>query len=410
MGGQVLADVPVFKFTERGHESTTVQRQVNPLTIPGVAWTLSAELKHESEDEASSAARFLYSSYGADCYVNSGMYPDLFRQDPALWIQKCLLERVRMRYLLSLKSLAHAEADLAALWAGKVLDLVEADEIVSTTLLPVAGLHVDAPITSGSLTMRPITMDEFADLAGDEPAFSLGGGPLRSTQFPRFVRERAVLEAREARPKRAQDMGGCPLIHRAVLAFQLMGFDPTGESRAVTFTEPFPLSGIHSNLVLLAAHGESRTVGQEELDGAVHLARRFPDEVFAAPQSRRAIALARFRTAVTERGKSDAVLDYAIALEAVLLPETKDTELRYRFSLFGAWFLGRDREDRARLFKRFESIYDARSSIVHGSWFRKPEELEQVATSARELTAAVLRRALIHDWPIPNSLRQATFG
>jgi hypothetical protein len=42
----------------------------------------------------------------------------------------------------------------------------------------------------------------------------------------------------------------------------------------------------------------------------------------------------------------EALIDYAIALEATLLPAKSEGELRFRFSLYGAWFLGETADER----------------------------------------------------------------
>lgn len=409
LGGLVTADVPtVEELKETGFQIKTVRREVNPLTIPGVSWSLPAAL--EDRDEASRAALLLYESYGPACFVNSGAYPDLFDQNPPLWIQKAVLDRVFIPYLQGLASLAQPDPHLATIWAGRVLDLVERDELVYATFLPVAGLRVETLLVRGPLTLRPITADEIADLDEIAVGFRLGGGPMSSARVPRFVPERAVLEARESRPKTEPDRGGAVLMKRCVLVLQLLGFTPYGEGRAATVTEPIQLSGVRGSPIRLARNGHWRTVSGDDLQTALDLAPSIPEEVFASPRSRPSIALARFSTAVAERGSSDAILDYAIALEATLLPEDAAPELGFRFALFGAWYLAQEKDDRAQLFTRFSAVYKVRSDIAHGSRIRRPEELETVASDARELTAAVLLRALRAGWPTPDGLRAAALG
>ncbi len=61
----------------------------------------------------------------------------------------------------------------------------------------------------------------------------------------------------------------------------------------------------------------------------------------------------------------DAVIDYAIGLEALLLAGTQD-ELSYRFSLRGATILAWDKPGKAQHFQRLKSFYDVRSAVAHG--------------------------------------------
>ena len=61
----------------------------------------------------------------------------------------------------------------------------------------------------------------------------------------------------------------------------------------------------------------------------------------------------------------DAVIDYAIGLEA-LLTAGIITELRYRFALRGATILAWQGGNRREFFKKLQEFYDVRSAIVHG--------------------------------------------
>lgn len=61
----------------------------------------------------------------------------------------------------------------------------------------------------------------------------------------------------------------------------------------------------------------------------------------------------------------DRLIDYWIALESLLIPEKSITELSYRASLRGAYFVSED-HDRGVAFKHLRDSYDARSRFVHG--------------------------------------------
>lgn len=62
----------------------------------------------------------------------------------------------------------------------------------------------------------------------------------------------------------------------------------------------------------------------------------------------------------------DAILDYAIGLEALLTAGITD-ELRYRFALRGATILSWDGGKKREFFEELRNFYDVRSFIVHGS-------------------------------------------
>ncbi len=67
----------------------------------------------------------------------------------------------------------------------------------------------------------------------------------------------------------------------------------------------------------------------------------------------------------------DRIVDYAIGLEALLLGDSKQDELSYRFRLRGAMVLGEAGEDKHQAFKDFKDFYNARSAIVHGGSLAK---------------------------------------
>ena len=70
----------------------------------------------------------------------------------------------------------------------------------------------------------------------------------------------------------------------------------------------------------------------------------------------------------------DAIIDYAIGLEALLTAGT-DKELGYRFALRGAMVLTWDKtskkSDKAKVFRKLRDFYKARSGIVHGQIISK---------------------------------------
>jgi hypothetical protein len=64
--------------------------------------------------------------------------------------------------------------------------------------------------------------------------------------------------------------------------------------------------------------------------------------------------------------EDDAIIDYAIGLEALLMKGIS-TELSYRFALRGATVLTWNGGDRGESFNQLRDFYDVRSNIVHGS-------------------------------------------
>ena len=79
------------------------------------------------------------------------------------------------------------------------------------------------------------------------------------------------------------------------------------------------------------------------------------------------IPIDRWIKSKAERNPVDKVIDLGIALESLYLSGTESkNEIRFRFSLHAAWYLGgNSKEHREGLVKKFKAIYDWRSAVVH---------------------------------------------
>lgn len=100
------------------------------------------------------------------------------------------------------------------------------------------------------------------------------------------------------------------------------------------------------------------------------------------------IALRRFVGSYPKPLGDDRVLDYWIALEALLLPDGKEGELRTKAALRLAWLLGA-KANRTEMFKAVQKSYDLRSGIAHGT--QKKFELENVT-----FLEGLVRQTMLH--------------
>lgn len=83
-----------------------------------------------------------------------------------------------------------------------------------------------------------------------------------------------------------------------------------------------------------------------------------------ASQTTALIAVERFNWCLLRQSKQDKIIDLAIALEA-LIPGRD--ELRFRFAMYNSLFAEPDPSKRLAAFKSLQTLYDARSVLVHGS-------------------------------------------
>lgn len=81
---------------------------------------------------------------------------------------------------------------------------------------------------------------------------------------------------------------------------------------------------------------------------------------------RTSLALRRFNLAYERALPEDRLIDYAIALEALLLRREELQELAYRLALRGSALLGENPDTRFEIFSRLKTAYSIRSDVVHG--------------------------------------------
>jgi hypothetical protein len=115
------------------------------------------------------------------------------------------------------------------------------------------------------------------------------------------------------------------------------------------------------------------------------------------PRSPQDLAVHRFRVGAARGDIADAILDFVISLEALLLPYDENArhgDLGYRFRTHGAHYLASNTEDRRAVAKQLSDLYALRSRLVHGSKYPKPEELVSARRTAEDLT----RRGYSAPW------------
>ena len=101
----------------------------------------------------------------------------------------------------------------------------------------------------------------------------------------------------------------------------------------------------------------------------------------------------------------DQFVDLRMALEALFLRDFTNEhsqEMRFRLSLFGAWFLGQNFQDRRRIRKVLRDAYDAASGAVHTGDIAYTADnltlLEDAQSLCREGILKLLRDGPPTDW------------
>ena len=107
----------------------------------------------------------------------------------------------------------------------------------------------------------------------------------------------------------------------------------------------------------------------------------------------------------SSQGLVDQFVDLRMALEALFLRDFTDEhsqEMRFRLSLVGAWFLGRDYEDRRRIRKVLRHAYDRASAAVHTGDIASTDDnhalLQDAQSLCRDGIFKLLRDGPPDDW------------
>jgi hypothetical protein len=128
------------------------------------------------------------------------------------------------------------------------------------------------------------------------------------------------------------------------------------------------------------------------------LAEKLSQDVFQLPSNTQDIALQRYLLGAAEERPGEALLDFTIALAALLLPGIH-TEVSYRFALNGARLLAGSADERNRNFAALRKVYTQRSKVVHGELAPHDAQAVEASHDARRLAEQLLLEALEGGWP-----------
>ena len=108
------------------------------------------------------------------------------------------------------------------------------------------------------------------------------------------------------------------------------------------------------------------------------------------------------RSKDSREGLVDQFVDLRMALEALYLRDFNSEysqEMRFRLSLFGAWFLGQTFEDRKEIRRTLRVAYDAASGAVHSGKIDFNPKNRQLLTDAQDLCRRGIMKLLREGFP-----------
>jgi hypothetical protein len=314
------------------------------------------------------------------------------------------LSGLALQYIAGLDDVCHGNKEALQRGASDLDLLCNPRTVRRTYQLALAGVKVEKPLQPyRNVSLRSLTPTERGAVLETQQA-----GLGLAFYTPDFIVPRqmtwfapvTLLEVTTSR-QRTQINDRSELMNRVALAFFLSGFELSSLGLLPSFDEPrWASMGVsHTPYPIAEKNGvTNKTISRENFESVVDLAHKMPD--FGGTEtSGRKIVLSRVLRGCASADSG--FLDFAIALEAALLGGS-NTELAYKFSLYGALFLQKEHDTR-ETFAKLKNVYAVRSKLVHGSRV-KPESLRAAEQDASELARLVTKKAITDGWPSTKEL------
>lgn len=285
-------------------------------------------------------------------------------------LRQCLVE-----YLTSITSLGVDDSASSDRLARELVDVCASTDVVHVARVPLAGLDVaSGSVTVRELTIRRLSREELGYLFWRRDPVFFTSRTARSMpgvwRLEEMLMERVALEVRERRPK-TEFYTPAVACQRILLALHLLGFKIAGSGFGAMLEEPLWVDGGIGQsaypVLMPRAHVEGAVdISAADALAVANLSDRIPPSALTAPSSPQDLTISRLAFAMWRTDPREALVDYTIALEGLLLAGTDVTEARRRFALNGAVFIGSTPAERRALYKQLHEIYGARSVLVHG--------------------------------------------
>jgi len=333
--------------------------------------------------------------------------------DAATWTERHVLLPALLEHLKALASLDAANVDNAASFADEVISFTQSNRLSYTTTIPIAGIAIATSRNKGfsadGVRLYPLSAEEQGKLYEEWGVGVVSLNPFQP--LPSVALEIEVLTGRNSQNPDMREQ-----VAKWLCALQLNGYTISG--RTAHF-EPsprwfMPMSG-HGPLSLPSMVVEWQRVTPAAFERLKTTAVQLKKYNIIEPRSARDFALHRFSAGASRQNSADALVDFVVALESLLLPydpNTRHGDLGYRFRMHGAYYLSRTKtkNSRVEVFKQLRDLYGLRSGLVHGGDYPSPSAIEAGRTVAGALARRGLLRALSEGYPKPETFNAMLLG
>jgi hypothetical protein len=308
--------------------------------------------------------------------------------------------------LILLKHLDRGEPKLAKRLIFDFEEFCDSDEIINLKQFTLTGLKPSARYSYRGVTIRALSREErgafYAARNNQGTMHEFEMEMVPPITFENFMPS-SVITISSSRQHAVIQSDPSTIPLRLALALFLCGYEVSSTGDLIGYDQPQWIYGVTSGApfpIDEKANTVDKKLTKREFEKVVDLAYKIPD--FSGKEGNaKEIALFRLLKGCGKHWQESSFLDFVIALEASLLDNDK-TELGYRFSLYGAIFLGEQR-NADETFKKLKDTYNLRSKLVHGSAI-KPDDLRVATENAKELAIAIIRKAVESGWPDPKKL------
>lgn len=322
-----------------------------------------------------------------------------------------LLHQCAFEYLRTIPSLDMEDSALAARLADELTAFAQDTECAAVARVPLAGIEIGGPsIGSRLCSIERLTSEELGQLFSERQtawvSTKVAHSLPASMDGRRHLTERVVLEVRQHHPK---GVYFTPAIQcqKVLLAMHIVGVQYAGSGHGAMLQEPLWVHPEGRSFYPLRMPGAFRPglhlLDDRAFDAILALAGRIPDSAVTTPQSPADLALGRMAMGMSRLEPRESLIDYVVALEALLLSGSEMGEMRRTFALNGAAFTASSHRERMHTYRELCDIYSARSALVHGT---NPKRLSKVLDNvpttrdqAQRIASLAVRRALESGWP-----------
>jgi hypothetical protein len=319
-----------------------------------------------------------------------------------------------LSYLMQVDNLAVGQPELALSLAEEVLSILRTGECIIRQSVLLEGLKLDEDVAHGSSRIRalsPIERGQFLEphlLMGSSRYRSLVAGGRMSMPAHELEVDVPTQDVRQVSMLPPPDL----LIALQLHQVPIVG---PGVVQARIIPEWYGL-GVSSGPIPMQrwpVEAQPHALNQAQFDVAWETTDQLKGYRIDDPQRTPELALRRSNIGNGREDAADALVDFVIALEALLLPydeQTRRSEMTYRFRMHGAHFISSMPIERREIYQQLGSLYEIRSRLVHGAKYPSANDVQSAQRAARGLAARGLLKAVQVGFPDVAHFQRALLG